>query len=186
MIKFNLKLSAFAFLFLSFTTFIANAQSTAQNKANGHEYVDLGLSVKWATCNVGASSPYEYGYPYAWGEIDNWNQKHVDVAENMWGDGWGTPTNEEVQELCDNCSWEWTTKYGTNGYLISGLNGNTIFLPASGAHYTLSDIGEKGKYWTSTEHPTAYWGGCLCFDKYNAELSWDLIGRLHFIRPVRE
>ena len=36
----------------------------------GHEYVDLGLSVKWATCNVGASSPEEYGGYYAWGETE--------------------------------------------------------------------------------------------------------------------
>lgn len=36
---------------------------------NGHEYVDLGLSVKWATCNIGASKPEEYGDYYAWGEI---------------------------------------------------------------------------------------------------------------------
>ena len=43
-----------------------------------HEYVDLGLSVKWATCNVGASSPEEYGDYYAWGETEtksiyNWS-----------------------------------------------------------------------------------------------------------------
>ena len=38
------------------------------NTINGHEYVDLGLSVKWAMCNVGASSPEEYGDYYAWGE----------------------------------------------------------------------------------------------------------------------
>ena len=36
---------------------------------NGHEYVDLGLSVLWATCNVGASKPEEYGNYYAWGEV---------------------------------------------------------------------------------------------------------------------
>ena len=35
---------------------------------NGHEWVDLGLSVKWATCNVGASSPEGYGSYFAWGE----------------------------------------------------------------------------------------------------------------------
>ena len=35
---------------------------------NGHEYVDLGLSVKWATCNVGAKTPQGYGDYYAWGE----------------------------------------------------------------------------------------------------------------------
>ena len=45
---------------------------------NGYEYVDLGLSVKWATCNVGASSPEEFGGYYAWGEIEekenySWN-----------------------------------------------------------------------------------------------------------------
>ena len=38
-------------------------------KENGHEWVDLGLSVKWATCNVGASTPNDYGRYYAWGEI---------------------------------------------------------------------------------------------------------------------
>lgn len=39
-----------------------------RGKENGHEWVDLGLSVKWATCNVGASSPEDYGDYYAWGE----------------------------------------------------------------------------------------------------------------------
>ena len=41
-----------------------------QNIENNHEYVDLGLSVKWATCNVGASSPEEYGDYFAWGETE--------------------------------------------------------------------------------------------------------------------
>lgn len=36
--------------------------------SDGHEYIDLGLSVKWATCNIGADSPEEYGNYYAWGE----------------------------------------------------------------------------------------------------------------------
>ena len=41
------------------------------NTFRGHEYVDMGLrsGLKWATCNVGASSPEEYGTPYAWGEV---------------------------------------------------------------------------------------------------------------------
>lgn len=50
-------------VFSSLTTIV-----NAQNKENGHEYVDLGLSVKWATCNVGASTPEDYGNFYAWGE----------------------------------------------------------------------------------------------------------------------
>ncbi|MBR2475425.1 MAG: RICIN domain-containing protein, partial [Bacteroidaceae bacterium] len=45
---------------------------------NGHEYIDLGLSVKWATCNVGATTPEGYGDYFAWGETEpkdfyNWN-----------------------------------------------------------------------------------------------------------------
>lgn len=41
---------------------------SAQNTHNGHEYIDLGLSVKWATHNVGANTPEECGDYYAWGE----------------------------------------------------------------------------------------------------------------------
>lgn len=36
---------------------------------NGHDWVDLGFDTKWATCNVGATKPEEYGNYYAWGEI---------------------------------------------------------------------------------------------------------------------
>lgn len=43
--------------------------TTVEKNANGYEYIDLGLSVKWATCNVGATSPEEYGDYFAWGEI---------------------------------------------------------------------------------------------------------------------
>ena len=42
---------------------------TPTNPYNGHDYVDLGLSVKWATCNVGASQPEQYGNYFAWGEV---------------------------------------------------------------------------------------------------------------------
>ncbi len=45
-----------------------NDSSEQTSTENGHEWVDLGLSVKWATCNVGATSPEKYGNYYAWGE----------------------------------------------------------------------------------------------------------------------
>ncbi len=48
--------------------FDPNVQTPA-NPYNGHDYVDLGLSVKWATCNVGASQPEQYGNYFAWGEV---------------------------------------------------------------------------------------------------------------------
>ena len=47
---------------------ITNSTSSATGKVNGHEWVDLGLSVKWATCNVGATNPTGYGSYFAWGE----------------------------------------------------------------------------------------------------------------------
>lgn len=53
-------------------TIICSAKSATPSRSNihnGHEYVDLGLSVKWATCNVGANKPEEYGDYFAWGEV---------------------------------------------------------------------------------------------------------------------
>ncbi len=41
-----------------------------QGSTNGHDWIDLGLSVKWATTNIGASSPSDYGHFIAWGEIE--------------------------------------------------------------------------------------------------------------------
>ena len=52
-------------------------------KEEGHEYVDLGLSVKWATCNVGASSPEDYGDYFAWGETTGYNSGKTNF-------GWST------------------------------------------------------------------------------------------------
>lgn len=38
-----------------------------ENFIDGHEYVDLGLSVKWVTCNIGAENSWDYGDYYSWG-----------------------------------------------------------------------------------------------------------------------
>ncbi|MGM9860943.1 MAG: hypothetical protein ACI31C_09345, partial [Muribaculaceae bacterium] len=130
---------------------VANAQS---NMLNGHEYVDLGLSVKWATCNVGASGPTGYGDYYAWGEVRTkreytkensltyYNSNYdfnisgnssYDVARYKWGSPWRLPSASEIYELCNNCTWEWTTMNGVNGYKVkSKKNSNYIFLPAAG------------------------------------------------------
>ena len=127
---------------------------------NGHTYVDLGLSVKWATLNIGADSPESYGDYYSWGEITtkesyDWsnyvitqydilhdpfgiyntlrrNNGLYDTAHELWDGSWRMPTNNEITELINNCNWEWTTRNGVNGYKITGNNGNSIFLPAGG------------------------------------------------------
>lgn len=60
---------------------------------NGHEYVDLGLSVKWATSNVGADNPWDYGDYYAWGEI---GQKKNLPKKTVLHTGLTYPTYQEI------------------------------------------------------------------------------------------
>ena len=162
-----------------------HAQAALQKgSANGHEWVDLGLSVKWATCNVGANSPEDYGGYYAWGEtetkarydwgncfdcLDKTGEKwgiykykggktkitpdsRRDAARENWGGTWRMPTIKELEELNDRCTWEWTEKNGINGYVVTGPNGNSIFLPAAGYRSDASSyrVGEFGGYWSST------------------------------------
>ena len=143
---------------------------SAGPNANGHEYVDLGLpsGMLWATCNVGANTPEEYGDYFAWGETSakaeysssncaNYllsvselqSQGYIDSEGNLmlqydaatvnWGGSWRMPTKAEMQELIDNCTWTWTTQNGVNGYKVtSKKNSNCIFLPAAGSRYKSS------------------------------------------------
>ena len=144
--------------------------SAANGNINGHDYVDLGLSVKWATCNVGASKPSDYGNYYAWGEtktkstytesnsvtdgksMNDIGGTQYDVAHTEWGDRWRLPTKAECQELKDKCKWQWTTLDGHAGYKVTGPNGNSIFLAAAGCRYgdSVNYVGSGGKYWSST------------------------------------
>ena len=104
------------------------------------ELVDLGLSVKWASCNVGASSPESYGNYYTWEET-----KSIEWSGNL-----RMPTTEEMKELREQCVWKWTKSNGIYGYRIS-RNGNSIFLPASGFQLNnrAYDSGEYGYYWST-------------------------------------
>ena len=133
-----------------------------------HAYVDLGLSVMWATCNVGATKPEEYGDYFAWGETlpkdeyswtnykwcDGTDQNITkynttdglttilpedDAAHINWGGEWRMPTGEEMKELYDFCTWERINTGEHKGYrLTSKINGNSIFLPAAGFKSELS------------------------------------------------
>ncbi|MBR3950407.1 MAG: hypothetical protein IKJ79_00615 [Bacteroidaceae bacterium] len=129
------------------------------NKLNGHEYVDLGLSVKWASCNVGATTPEGYGDYFEWGEIipmeecawddcitlgDISGNPQYDAARAIWGGRWRIPTRTECEELLNNCTWTWSVQNGVNGYKITGPNGNSIFLPAAGST-------EDGRYYNQGE-----------------------------------
>ena len=123
--------------------------------------------MKWATCNIGANSPEEYGDYYAWGElktkssytkensitdgksiIDIFGDPTYDVARAKWGSSWRMPTLDEIKELIyGECKWEWEDK----GYVVTGPNGNRIFLPVGGyCKECASCDGDEGYIWSST------------------------------------
>lgn len=136
---------------------------------NGHEYVDLGLpsGALWATCNVGADAPTEYGDYFAWGETETkraFSEETYtfylspdvlilpyDAAAVNWGEGWRMPSKKEANELCDECTFVRKKINGVAGLLITGPNGNSIFLPANGQKYDYDVEGAKteGYYWTT-------------------------------------
>ena len=172
---------------------IATLQATIDSlsfvvQLGGHDYVDLGLpsGTLWATCNVGASRPEDYGDYFAWGETTakdtyNWStyrycngssttltkycydanygnngftdnlttlQSSDDAATANWGNGWRMPTSTEMQELIDNCTFEWTIQNGVNGGKFTGPNGNSIFMPAAGYHNAsgIMHVDSRGNY----------------------------------------
>ena len=162
-----------------------------------YEAVDLGLSVKWATMNIGANAPEEYGDHFAWGEttpksayiwstytlckgsettltkyctssdLGTVDDKTVldpedDAAHVNWGGTWRMPTYDELDELKTKCTWVWTVQNGVSGRKVTGPNGNSIFLPASGYRYDswLDYAGSYGYYWSSslyTSSPNYAW-----------------------------
>lgn len=132
---------------------------------NGYEYVDLGLSVKWATYNVGAESPADYGDNYyAWGETktkesyDNDNcetmEKELsdiggtdrDVAHVEWGGSWRMPTKAEMDELIENCKWHKTAIGGRKIFGITiwgGAKGYRVKSKKNGKSIFLPAAGVK-------------------------------------------
>ncbi|MBO7070700.1 MAG: hypothetical protein J6W09_05335 [Bacteroidales bacterium] len=134
----------------------------------GEQMVDLGLSVRWAGYNIGASSPEETGGYYAWGEtfekeqyrpdtytlspsLDALSPAH-DVAHLAWGGSWRIPTGEELKELREKCKWEFITYKGMDGFLATGPNGRSIFLPCAGikTEMGLRQLGHGASYYSST------------------------------------
>ncbi len=151
--------------------------SQEENKGWTSEYyypensVDMGLSVRWASLNVGASDQYGAGYNCSWGDAygvntsvsTNYNygvtqiagDPAYDIATFLWGERWQIPTKEQWQELIDNCTW--TYAYNSDkqvyGYTVTANNGNSIYLPFY--FYTIetgtvSSSSSSGYYWTST------------------------------------
>ena len=203
------------------------AGSYYQSTLKMREYVDLGIvvggkKIKWATCNVGAANPQDYGDYFAWGETttktdykSDWSNyfdtsdggstftkynkdggKTVldledDAANANWGGSWRMPTDAEWTELRTECTWTWTTQNGVNGGLVTGKNGNSIFLPAAGRRNGTSlddaDVGSAGDYWSSSlyEYHSVY---ARNVDFRSVEVYRGIYGRCagHSVRPVTE
>lgn len=156
--------------------------------------IDLGLSVRWASFNLGASTPEGTGNFYAWGETSvkpaeesNWKgyklcddialwtfkkyneqdgltrlEPEDDAAHVALGGKWRMPTYEECLELVTQCSPKMVEQNGAWGYLFTGPNGNTLFIPLAGyletdgsLVYHWEQVGDaaKGCYWSSDLHP---------------------------------
>lgn len=138
-----------------------------------HEWVDLGLpsGTKWATMNVGASSPTDAGDYFAWGELspkdqysengytypmaDEYQEElepEQDAAYKIWGKDWRMPTDEQFRELlrCCDCSYE--NVDGVTVLVAVGPNGNSIKLPLGGWKKGSNPIdkNEEAHYYTSS------------------------------------
>ena len=198
-----------------FTSCESSIEENGKGKHNVHEYVDLGLpsGLKWATCNVGATTPEEYGDYFAWGEVEpkttynrdtykyydgsnftkyTGSDKTVldpedDAAAVNWGGAWRMPTKAEQDELCNNCTWTWTTQNGVNGYKVTGPNGNSIFLPAASCmeEGSLYNAGSGGSYWSSSLDTVSPNNACsVLFSSGNVVCYYDYRSRGRSVRPV--
>lgn len=144
-----------------------------KKEINGHEYVEMGDGLKWATCNVGASTPEEAGSRFAWGETetkseflrDNYKwykdenytkynfddgktvlELSDDAANVNWEGSWRTPTNEEFANLLNQDNFEWKYDDAKKGFSVTSK--------ISGYEGNSIFFKSKENYWSSTR-----WGG---------------------------
>lgn len=207
-----------------------NSGSINNNTLNGHAYVDLGLpsGTLWATCNVGAKKPEDYGDYFAWGETqpkanysnttykyskakvhggytkysynteDGYNgyvdkltilEQIDDAATVNWGGSWRTPTKDECEELLTYTSKKVETIHKIKGMRLTGPNGQSIFLPATGNRVDtrLLHNGSEGSYWSGSLYTvvsSAWSFYCSCNSNNCDMLDFTIRELGHAIRPV--
>ena len=138
------------------------------------EYVDLGLpsGTLWATCNVGAKCPEEFG------KYLNYNQAQE----------YQCPSEEQFIEIIRCCNWFYCAKNNIPGYLVIGKNGNSIFLPASGVRNgaITACFGEKGYYWSSTPSSSIFHDArSLYFNSRSQSTNYYYRSYGQSVRPVK-
>ena len=159
----------------------------SQTAAAPSGFVDLALpsGLLWCEHNIGATTPYEHGLYFSWGNVTGHAEgsgydfsdavyaetagaaltgniptnNTYDMARHNMGSPCRLPTVGEFQELNSNCTSEWTDEDGVAGRrFTSNINGNSIFFPASGYYdgTTLYGRGSYGHYWSSSYMSETY------------------------------
>ena len=169
-------------------------------------WVDMGLSVLWASRNLGAKTPEEYGDYYSWGELEPKEiyessvlggqeiesisgDKKYDAATAQYGEHVRMPSDEEFKELIANTTQLWANRNGVVGREFTSLvNGATIFFPCPGyRHNEAGDAAEKiGHYWSGTSKGNNTWAEYMYIDEGQVNV---YPNDRHFgfsIRPVSE
>jgi hypothetical protein len=127
--------------------------------------VNLGLSVMWGDCNIGAKECYDEGNLYTWNEImpeiDRGralrapvaipDSMKCNIAERMHGYGWQVPQKEHIIELMQKCEFEFVQLGLKTAVKVTGPNGNSIYLPLAGNRDWNGNKVQGGFYWTSTK-----------------------------------
>jgi len=143
---------------------------------------------KWCDCSFIPYHLTKYNTDSKWGVVDNKTELEPedDAAYVNWGPSWRMPTKEQIIELRGSCTWQWTNRNGLRGQLVTGPNGNTLFLPAAGFRRGKDniDFGSYGHYWSRVLDVTnPFYTYCLRFD-YSGSVSWLNLSR-NFGRSVR-
>ena len=141
--------------------------------------INLGLSVEWASCNMGARKPWFVGNFYAWGDVTpesgsftesnyiypyavttNLTDVGADAARSEYGSKWRMPTAADFTELYNGCTKVWVEDSDRYGWKFkstkTGYTDQWIFIPAGGYRNEngLQEDNTLGYYWTSEPHPT--------------------------------
>lgn len=183
---------------------------TAFNKGEDgptYEFVDLGLSVKWAKCNIGAEKETDYGMYFQFGDVighDAQDCNHYDpaptvevdsnncllpaydAATQLMGAGYRMPTKEECEELVNSTDWDVVTIDGVSGMKFSkkGDSDTYIFIPFAGRceYGEFNSVTDDAYLWTST---FAEWEDAYCFTCYYWDLAETGSYNCHQGSPVR-
>lgn len=118
----------------------------------GADYSQDIVQVDFKNNKVILKNPQIYGGSYNWGSLtregEYVNVTHdisadakYDAARSEWGGEWRMPTKNELKELKEHCTWEYVKDYGSDkvhGYIVTGVNGNSIFMPIGGSSVSVA------------------------------------------------